>query len=171
MSREDSTNGEARTVRILLQTTTPGAKDDWSIDAAGAVHARAVATRPLPSKPRIAISVSHPSAVMDFVVDELGGESVWRGSVGLKVGLIVDDQADAYVTASRSIKVWDTCAPAAVLLAAGGIVTSLSGAPLRYEGPASHDDGVCMWTPDAQRRLSHRVDDAVQRFRGILFPR
>lgn len=135
----------------------------------GGALPRTVAGRALPAKPRIAISVSHPSTVVDFVIQELGGVSVWRGSVGLKVALIVDDEADAYVTASRRIKLWDTCAPAAVLLAAGGAVTTLAGAPLSYEGPAAHAGGVCMWTPAARDRLSSRVDEAVRRFRGRMF--
>jgi 3'(2'), 5'-bisphosphate nucleotidase len=136
---------------------------------AGRALRRTVAGRTLPTKPRIAISVSQPSAVVDFVSQELGGVSVWRGSVGLKVALIVDDEADAYVTASRGIKLWDTCAPAAVLLAAGGVVTTLAGAPLSYEGPAAHAGGVCMWTPAARHGLSSRVNDAVRRFRGRMF--
>ena len=81
----------------------------------------------------------------------------------------VDDEADAYVTASRRIKVWDTCAPAAVLLAAAGAVTTLAGAPLSYEGPAAHAGGVCMWTPAARDGLSSRVGEAVRRFRGRMF--
>lgn len=129
---------------------------------------RTVAGRALPAKPRVAISVSRPSAVVEFVIQELGGVSVWRGSVGLKVALIVDDEADAYITASRRIKLWDTCAPAAVLLAAGGVVTTLAGAPLSYEGSAAHAGGVCMWTPAARDGLATRVDDAVRRFRGRM---
>ena len=136
---------------------------------AGGVLQRTVTDRVLPAKPRIAISVLHPSTVVEFVIRELGGVSVWRGSVGLKVALIVDDEADAYVTASRRIKVWDTCAPAAVLLAAGGAVTTLAGALLSYEGPATHAGGVCMWTPAARDALSPRVDEAVRRFRGRMF--
>lgn len=136
---------------------------------AGAVLPRSVAGRALPAVPRIAISVSHPSAVADFVSKELGGVSVWRGSVGLKVALVVDDGADVYVTASQHIKLWDTCAPAAVLLAAGGAVTTLAGAPLTYEGPAAHGAGVCMSTPAARDALLARVHDAVRRFRGRMF--
>jgi len=138
------------------------------VEAGGALP-RTVAGRALPAKPRIAISVSHPSGVVDFVSREFGGVSVWRGSVGLKVALIVDDEADAYVTASRRIKLWDTCAPAAVLLAAGGAVTTLAGAQLSYEGPAAHAGGVCMWTPAARDSLLSRADDAVRRFRGRMF--
>ncbi len=134
------------------------------IDPDGAAHPRDVAARPL-AAPRIAISVSHPSEVVDFIVNELHGVAVPRGSVGLKVGLIVDDDADAYVSASHRIKAWDTCAPAAVLLAAGGVCTALDGAPLVYGGPAAHGGGVCMWTPAAHRALRPQVEDAVRRFR------
>jgi 3'(2'), 5'-bisphosphate nucleotidase len=133
------------------------------IDVDGKVHARTVATRAL-ATPRIAVSVTHPSAVVDFIVAELGGVPVPRGSVGLKVGMIVDDEADAYVSASRRIKVWDTCAPAAVLLAAGGIVESLDGSALPYAGPAPHPAGVAMWTAGARAALKSRVDDAVRRY-------
>lgn len=135
------------------------------IDADGTVHARQIGDRPLPARPRVAVSLSHPSAVVDFIVHHLQGEAVGKGSVGLKVGLIVDDAADAYVTASRRIKVWDTCAPAAVLLAAGGVATTLDGGPLAFEGAAAHPAGVAMWTPRARDALKARVDEAVARFR------
>lgn len=126
---------------------------------------RAVHNRALAGPARVAVSVSHPSAVVDFIVGHLGGVPVAKGSVGLKVGMIVDDEADAYLTASRRIKVWDTCAPAAVLLAAGGVVSNLDGGPLAYSGPAAHPAGVMMWTPAAARALRARVDEAVARYR------
>lgn len=92
--------------------------------------------------PRFAVSVSHPSAFIDNLGDAMKAVMIPRGSVGLKIGAILDDEADGYVTDSRHIKVWDTAAPAAILLAAGGTITSLSGAPLRYDRDVAHDDGV-----------------------------
>ncbi len=134
------------------------------VDANGTMHARTVSSRALPARPRVAVSLSHQSAVVDFIVHHLQGEAVGIGSVGLKIGMIVDDEADAYVTASRRIKVWDTCAPAAVLLAAGGVVETLDGGALAFEGPAAHPAGVAMWTPRARASLKARVDEAVARF-------
>lgn len=116
--------------------------------------------------PRIAVSVSHPSAVVDFVVGELRGVVVPMGSVGLKIAAIVDGRADAYVTASRRIKVWDTCAPAAVLLAAGGLATTLSQRALRYDGDVVHDDGMCAWGAPARASLLPGLQDALRRFAG-----
>ena len=41
--------------------------------------------------------------------------------------------ADLYVHASRGTKLWDVCAPHAVLQAAGGRVSDVRGQPLRYD--------------------------------------
>jgi 3'(2'), 5'-bisphosphate nucleotidase len=57
------------------------------------------------------------------------------GSVGLKIGLIAEQQADLYVHVSDKASAWDACAPEAVLLAAGGRFSDLSGAPFVYGGP------------------------------------
>ncbi|HEY1098277.1 MAG TPA: inositol monophosphatase family protein [Myxococcota bacterium] len=94
------------------------------------------------TRPRLTISISHPSRAIDAVCAAIGADVVPRGSVGLKIGAILDDEADGYVTDSRYIKVWDTAAPAAIILAAGGSITSLSGTPLRYDDAVIHDDGV-----------------------------
>ena len=119
----------------------------------------------LPARPRFCISVSHPSAVVDFVTGELGADVLGIGSVGLKIGAIVDGRADAYVTGSRRIKVWDTAAPAAVFASVGGVLTNLSAKPLRYDGAVLHDDGVAALSL-AARPLWPRIDEAVRRFRA-----
>jgi 3'(2'), 5'-bisphosphate nucleotidase len=56
-------------------------------------------------------------------------------SVGVKVGLLVERQADLYIHLSPKTKQWDTCAPEAVLAEAGGRMTDLWGDPLRYNTP------------------------------------
>jgi 3'(2'), 5'-bisphosphate nucleotidase len=52
----------------------------------------------------------------------------------LKFGLIAAGRADLYPRLSRTME-WDTAAGHAVLRAAGGEVSELSGAPLRYGKP------------------------------------
>ena len=70
---------------------------------------------------------------MDKVVRALGlREEVNRGSVGIKVGLIVEQQCDLYVHLSPRTKQWDTCAPEIILHEAGGKLSDLFGRPLRY---------------------------------------
>ena len=82
---------------------------------------------------RLAASRSHRSPRMDKVVQAFGlQEEVLRGSVGIKVGLIVEQQCDLYVHLSPRTKQWDTCAPEVILHEAGGRITDLFGRPLRY---------------------------------------
>ncbi|MBW2213942.1 MAG: 3'(2'),5'-bisphosphate nucleotidase CysQ, partial [Deltaproteobacteria bacterium] len=56
------------------------------------------------------------------------------GSVGLKAGLIAEQEADLYVHISDKSSAWDACGPEAVLRAAGGRFTNLAGNPYRYGG-------------------------------------
>lgn len=82
---------------------------------------------------RLAASRSHRSPRMDRVVQSFGvKQEVRRGSVGIKVGLIVEQQCDLYVHLSPRTKQWDTCAPEIILQEAGGRLTDLFGKPLRY---------------------------------------
>jgi 3'(2'), 5'-bisphosphate nucleotidase len=82
---------------------------------------------------RLAASRSHRSPRMNKVVQALGlKEEVNRGSVGIKVGLIVEQQCDLYIHLSPQTKQWDTCAPEIILSEAGGRLTDLFGKPLSY---------------------------------------
>ena len=150
---------------VLWRSVVPDLRCE-RIDSNGRVQTLSVPhIVPPERRPRVAVSVSHPSRAVDFVIGELGAVSVLRGSVGLKVALILEDAADAYVTASRRIKVWDTAAPAAVLLAAGGVATSLGGAALDYSGPVAHSDGVLFWTNAVRNRWSDSLQSAMNLYR------
>jgi 3'(2'), 5'-bisphosphate nucleotidase len=82
---------------------------------------------------RLAASRTHRSPRMDVVVRSLGiEEEVRRGSVGIKVGLIIERQCDVYIHLSPRTKQWDTCAPEVILREAGGRMTDLFGEPLGY---------------------------------------
>jgi 3'(2'), 5'-bisphosphate nucleotidase len=86
-----------------------------------------------PTLMRLAESRSHRGARMESVVRALGVRAEVRShSVGIKVGLLVERQADLYIHLSGKTKQWDTCAPEAVLAEAGGRMTDLWGDPLRY---------------------------------------
>lgn len=70
---------------------------------------------------------------MDKVVKAFGvKEEIRRGSVGIKVGLIIEQHCDFYVHLSARTKQWDTCAPEVILSEAGGRLTDLFGRPLLY---------------------------------------
>lgn len=85
---------------------------------------------------RLAASRNHRSPRMDQVFQAFGfKEEVRRGSVGIKVGLIVERQCDLYIHLSPRTKQWDTCAPEIILHEAGGKLTDLFGQPLTYNNP------------------------------------
>src|SRR5687767_11238447 len=85
---------------------------------------------------RLAASRSHRSARMNKVVERFGfPKEVQRGSVGIKVGLLVEQQCDVYIHLSPRTKQWDTCAPQLILTEAGGRLTDLFGQPLNYNVP------------------------------------
>ena len=88
------------------------------------------------SEMRLAASRSHRSPRMNKVVTQLGfPEEVQRGSVGIKVGLLIEQQCDVYIHLSPRTKQWDTCAPEVILTEAGGRITDLFGYPLNYNVP------------------------------------
>lgn len=82
---------------------------------------------------RLVVSRSHRAKSTDELVGALGIQQEKRsGSVGLKVGLIAERQADLYVHLSGKSSRWDACGPEAVLRAAGGKFTDLFGDPFDY---------------------------------------
>jgi 3'(2'), 5'-bisphosphate nucleotidase len=95
-----------------------------------------VSNRSTLSEMRLAASRSHRSPKMNKVVARFGfREEVQRGSVGIKVGLIIERQCDVYIHLSPRTKQWDTCAPQVILTEALGRMTDLFGYPLNYNVP------------------------------------
>ena len=100
------------------------------------VQKAAVSDRKKFADMRLAASRSHRSPRMNKVVEQFGfREEVQRGSVGIKIGLLVEQQCDLYIHLSPRTKQWDTCAPQLILTEAGGRLTDLFGRPLNYNVP------------------------------------
>ncbi|MBK9032867.1 MAG: 3'(2'),5'-bisphosphate nucleotidase CysQ [Myxococcales bacterium] len=100
----------------------------------GAVHALAVSTIDEVGAIRLVASKSHRSEVIDEVKSALGiANELNIGSVGLKLALIALGERDLYVNPFPKCKAWDTCAPEAILVAAGGVLTDTAGDPVRYD--------------------------------------
>lgn len=112
--------------------------------------------------PRATISRSHPSRMVTFLAEHLGISTVVKGSVGLKIALIIDGGAEMYLSASTRIKVWDTAAPQALIEAAGGELEGLRGEEIRYDGAAAHASGVRAWTPAAKNAIAERIPTALE---------
>ena len=92
-----------------------------------------VSDQKIVSQMRLAASRSHRSPRMNTVVTRLGfKDEIRRGSVGIKIGLIIERKCDVYIHLSPRTKQWDTCAPQLILTEAGGCLTDLFGQPLLY---------------------------------------
>jgi 3'(2'), 5'-bisphosphate nucleotidase len=86
-----------------------------------------------PAAMRLVASRSHRNPLVDGVRRRLGlTQERPSGSVGLKVALLATGQCDLYIHPAPGLKEWDTCAPDAILRAAGGIMTDAWGRPLAY---------------------------------------
>ena len=111
----------------------------------------------------LAASRSHRSPRMDRVVKALEiKDEVNRGSVGVKVGLIIDRQCDLYIHLSPRTKQWDTGAPEAILNEAGGRMTDLFGYPLKYNSAeVQNRNGIV-----ASNGLAH--DEIISRLKPLL---
>lgn len=90
---------------------------------------------PPPEGLEVLVSRSHddPQALQHFLRGRRVAGYRPAGS-SLKFGLLAAGRADLYPRLSRTME-WDTAAGHAVLAAAGGEVTDLSGRPLRYGKP------------------------------------
>lgn len=85
---------------------------------------------------RLVGSRSHPDPLLVRMQEALGITDVRpSGSVGVKCGLIALGERDLYVHPVPYLREWDTCAPEAILRAAGGSVADCQGEPLRYNKP------------------------------------
>lgn len=108
----------------------------WRETTNNSAERMTVSTRTDPAEMVLASSRSHRSPRMERVVDSFGfRHETRRGSVGVKIGLIAEREADLYLHLSPSTKQWDTCGPEIVLTEAGGRLTDLFGRRLRYNDP------------------------------------
>ena len=121
------------TRKVLYRAVRGGGA--WIEDEDNAAARMSVSKQTKPGEMVLASSRSHRSPRMEQVVSAFGfKKEMRRGSVGVKVGLIAEQQADLYLHLSPSTKQWDTCGPEAILAEAGGRLTDLFGQPLRYNG-------------------------------------
>jgi 3'(2'), 5'-bisphosphate nucleotidase len=122
-------------VRDVLYRAVHG-QGSWKEAANDSTERMMVSARTDPAEMVLASSRSHRSPRMERVVDSFGfRHETRRGSVGVKIGLIAEREADLYLHLSPSTKQWDTCAPEIVLTEAGGRLTDLFGKRLRYNHP------------------------------------
>ena len=98
-------------------------------DGARRLH---VSTEADPTRMCLVASRSHYTSLIEAARKSLGIGTVNRmGSLGLKVAMVAQGLCDVYLMTTLP-KEWDVCAPHALLLEAGGMLTNLFGEPIVY---------------------------------------
>ena len=98
---------------------------------AGEAVAPIVVKRHAASPLRIVGSRSHRGDSLDSLLSHLGSHQLIAVGSSLKLCMVAEGSADLYPRLGATSE-WDTAAAHAVVLAAGGLVTSTAGAPLTY---------------------------------------
>jgi 3'(2'), 5'-bisphosphate nucleotidase len=104
------------------------------LETSGTATSLHVSTEEVASRLIIVESRSHRSARVQAIRQRMRiKESILTGSVGLKVGIVCEGRAHVYVHTGSRTHLWDTCGPEAILREAGGRITDVYNAPLRYD--------------------------------------
>ena len=86
---------------------------------------------------RLAVSRSHRDPKTDKFIEMLSVQKeIPSGSVGRKLAMVINGEADIYVHPSRGTKLWDTCACDIIASEAGGVLLSGTGEPISYLRPS-----------------------------------
>jgi 3'(2'), 5'-bisphosphate nucleotidase len=101
--------------------------------AGGARRPICVSSEGEASRARAVVSRSHASQALAGAIARFAPGKVSQiGSAGIKAALVACGEAEVYMHPGRAGKRWDTCAPEAIVRAAGGEVTDATGAALDY---------------------------------------
>lgn len=109
---------------------------------------------------RGAVSRFHRNESVHAKLASLGlRELVPIGSAGIKGVRVASGAIEIYAHPSHGlVKLWDTCAPEAIVRAAGGVYTDASGRPFDYQGPVAQNEGTLAANPilhaEALRRFA-----------------
>jgi 3'(2'), 5'-bisphosphate nucleotidase len=86
---------------------------------------------------RLAVSRSHRDSKIDKFIEMLSiQKEISSGSVGRKLAMVINGEADIYVHPSRGTKLWDTCACEVIASEAGGVLRSGTGESISYLRPS-----------------------------------
>ena len=114
------------------------------------------------SPPRMIVSRTRPPPAALLVAQKLGAELVEMGSAGAKAMSVVRGESEMYAHSGGQYE-WDSCAPAAVAIAAGLHVSRIDGSPMTYnnEDPYLPDLLICRpeFASQALEALAEAADE------------
>jgi 3'(2'), 5'-bisphosphate nucleotidase len=98
---------------------------------------------------RCAVSRFHRSKSVDAKLAALGCRALIPiGSSGIKGVQVGSGELEVYAHPSRGrVKLWDACAPEAIVRAAGGVYSDAKGIPFDYRGPVEQGQGTLAANP------------------------
>jgi 3'(2'), 5'-bisphosphate nucleotidase len=120
-----------------------GAEGVGAYEVASDGSRRAVRTSTVSSlaKAELVVSRSHGTESLEAVAAQYGvGKLIRCGSAGVKAVRVATGEADVYAQPGRAGKLWDACAPEALVRAAGGLVTHSDGTTIDYAAGALEND-------------------------------
>ena len=119
----------------------------------------------------LAMSRNHPSSRMARIIEHFSfHNTVRRGSVGLKIGLIADKTCDVYLHPGPRTKLWDTCAPQIILEEAGGRFTDLFGYEIRYDrADLQNHNGILATNGDAHELIIENLKPLLAEFGRVPY--
>jgi 3'(2'), 5'-bisphosphate nucleotidase len=143
----------------------------WTMNDAGDKSPLRVSTRAI-DRLRMVSSKSHSSPRTLKVLELLSiddDDHLRTGSTGVKISMIARDEADVYVHPTRGTKLWDSCAPEALLVAAGGRLTNVFGQLLPYtDAEVENTRGLLATHGTLHDEIVDRIAaDAAEWFPGV----
>lgn len=117
---------------------------------------------------RCAVSRFHRSKHVDAKLSSLAcKELVPIGSSGIKAVQVANAELDLYAHPSRGkVKLWDACAPEAIVRAAGGIFTDAKGVAFDYRGAVAQGEGTVAANAELHAETIRRFADHDRRTGG-----
>lgn len=118
----------------------------WEVSPTGAKRPIRVSGQARLCDAELVVSRSHRGLALQRAISLLGGKRVVaRGSAGLKGADVAAARADVYLQPGPAGKRWDSCAPEAIVRAAGGTCTDELGTTIEYSCPElANEHGILM---------------------------
>jgi len=122
----------------------------WEVSAEGEVRPLRIQAVTNLAAAKVASSRSHPASLLERALVHLGPAEIKPiYSAGLKAAAVASGVADVYLAPESAGFRWDSCAPEAVIVGAGGRYSDAFGRALDYRAPRLENDGGIVAAADS----------------------